>query len=255
MHGDPAAFQIHLSALQEMTIEHGARGSPAPLRDSSLVASPSLPMAGRLADGFGNLRVLGLLPSTLLDLIARLTPTNLYEQEDMNEWRRVSILLAGLTPTGKPAVYALLNGELGVRVTECIRIATMMFLTLVLSVTNNDHWTEPMLSAIEPTYAETYSIVAEDMVGTVYDEVLLWSLCIFYAIAGHFVERQATCFRRLLHAFAIPPEAKSWLKLRSLMQRYLYHPQLDKRLQDIMEIEERKAWDERVYEVEDEILV
>ncbi|RMY25909.1 hypothetical protein D0865_16292 [Hortaea werneckii] len=241
IHGDPAAFQIHLSALQEMTVEHSARRSPAPLRDSSPVASPSLPAAGRLPDGFGHLRVLGLLPSTLLDLIARLTPRHPHEQEDMNEWRRISILLAGLTPTSKPAFDALLNGDLGLRVTESVRIATMMFMTLVLSVTDNDHWTQPMLSAIEPTYADTYSIVAVDLVGTVYDEVLLWSLCIFYTIAGHFVERQATCFRRLLRAFVIPPEAKSWEKLRSLMQRYLYHPHLDKRLQDVMEIEERKA--------------
>ncbi|KAI7542657.1 hypothetical protein KC331_g7848 [Hortaea werneckii] len=253
MHGDPAAFQIHLSALQEMTIEHGARRSSSPFRDSSLVSSPSLPAAGRLPDGFGHLRVLALLPRTLLDLIARLTPRHPHEQDDMNEWRRVSILLAGLRPTSRPAVDALLTGDLGLRVTECVRIATMMFLTLVLAVTNNDHWTQPMLSAIEPTYADTYSLVAEDMVGTVYDEVLLWSLCIFYTIAGHFVERQATCFRRLLRAFMIPLEAESWEKLRSLMYRYLYHPQLDRRLQDIMEIEERKARDELVYEIDDGI--
>ncbi|KAI7285900.1 hypothetical protein KC345_g1488 [Hortaea werneckii] len=255
VHGDPAAFQIHLSALQEMTIEHDAKRSSSPFCDSSLVTSSSLPGAGRLPDGFGHLRVLGLLPSTLLDLIARLTPRHPHEQEDMNEWRRVSILLAALRPTSKPAVDALLNGDLGLGVTECVRIATMMFMTLVLSVTNNDHWTQPMLSAVEPTYADTYSIVTEDLVGTIYDEVLLWSLCIFYTIAGHFIERQATCFRRLLRTFTIPPEAGSWQKLRSLMRRYLYHPQLDRRLQDVMEIEERKARDEMIYEIEDGIPV
>ncbi|RMY89236.1 hypothetical protein D0864_06472 [Hortaea werneckii] len=251
IHGDSAAFQIHLSALQKMTIENDAKTSSSPFRDSSLITSSSLPAAGRLPDGFGHLCVLGLLPSTLLDLIARLTPRHPHEQEDMNEWRRVSILLAALRPTSKPAVDALLNGELGLRVTECVRIATMMFMTLVLSVTNNDHWTQPMLSAVEPTYAETYSIVTEDLVGNVYEEVFLWSLCIFYTIAGHFIESQATCFRRLLRAFMIPPEAESWQKLRSLMQRYLYHPQLDKRLQDIMVIEERKARDGMIHESED----
>ncbi|KAI7218747.1 hypothetical protein KC333_g3398 [Hortaea werneckii] len=254
MYGDPAAFQIHLSALHEMTVEHDARRSSSPLRDSSLVTSPSLPVAGRLPDGFGHLRVLGLLPRSLLDLIARLTPTHSHHaQEDMDEWRRTSILLAGLRPTSKPAVDALLSGELGLRVTESVRITTLMFITLVLAVTDNDHWTQPMLSAIEPAYADTYSIVAEDLVGTVYDEVLLWTLCIFYAIAGHLIERQTTCFRRLLGAFMIPPEAKSWEKLRSLMQRYLYHPQLDRRLREIMEIEERKARDELVYEIDDGI--
>ncbi|RMY12096.1 hypothetical protein D0868_02766 [Hortaea werneckii] len=221
MHGDPAAFQIHLSALQEMKIEDSARRYPAPFRDSSLVASPSLPVEGRLADGFSHLCALGLLPSTLLHLVARLTPTNLYEQKDVNEWRRVSILLAGLTPFGKPAVDALLNDELGLRRHRAY------------------------------LYTDTYSIVAEDMVGTVYDEVLLWCLCIFYAIAGHLVERQAICFRRLLRAFTIPREADSWKKLRSLMQRYLYHPQLDRQLHDIMEIEERKPRDAMVYEIDD----
>ncbi|KAI7239836.1 hypothetical protein KC330_g1666 [Hortaea werneckii] len=251
MHGDPAAFQIHLSALQEMTMEHNGSASSEQTPNSSLLRLPTFPAAEKLPDGFGNLHVLGLLPNALLHLIARLVPTHLHKQEDIDEWRRVSILLAGLTPFGKPAVDALLNDELGLRVTECVRIATMLFITLVLYVTNNDHWNQPILSAIEPTYTDTYSIVAEDMVGTVYDEVLLWCLCIFYAIPGHLVERQAICFRQLLRAFTIPREADSWKKLQSLMQRYLYHPQLDRRLHNIMEIEERKARDAMVYEIDD----
>ncbi|KAI7330484.1 hypothetical protein KC315_g5655 [Hortaea werneckii] len=94
-----------------------------------------------------------------------------------------------------------------------------MFITLVLAVTDNDHWNQPMLSAIEPTYSDTHGIPVETLVGSVYDEVLLWSLCVFYALAGRLIERQLRCFRRLLHSFTIPPEAKSWLSLQRLMKR------------------------------------
>ncbi|RMY68870.1 hypothetical protein D0863_06819 [Hortaea werneckii] len=239
MHGDPAAFQIHLSALQEMTIEHSGKSSSK--FTTSLVRAPSIPAAERLPDGFAHMHVLGLLPNALLDLIARLTPMRLHEQEHVDEWRRVSILLVALQPTSKPAVNALINGELGVQVTECVRISAMVFITLVLAVTDNDHWNQPMLSAIEPTYSDTHPIVTEDLAGSVYDEILLWSLCVFYALAGRLIERQLTCFRRLLRSFMIPTEATSWQILQRLMKRFLYHPSFDKRLQDIMEIEERKA--------------
>ncbi|RMY93928.1 hypothetical protein D0861_01674 [Hortaea werneckii] len=249
MFGDLAAFQIHLSALQEMITEHGAQSSSKPSLDTGLVKSPSLPAAARLPVGFGNLRVLGLLPNSLLDLISRLDFRDFHQQVDMNEWRRVSILLVALRPTSKPAVDAFVNGELGLQVTECVRISAMMFITLVLAVTDNDHWNQPMLSAIEPTYSDTHGIPVETLVGSVYDEVLLWSLCVFYALAGRLVARQLRCFRRLLRAFTIPPEAKSWPSLQRLMKRYLHHPYFDKRLKEIMEVEEQRARDEMVYEI------
>lgn len=249
MHGDPAAFQIHLSALQEMTDERGARRSSTPLPDTALVALPPWSAAQKLPDGFGHLCVLGLLPHALLDLIARLTATHLHEQENMNEWRRVSILLAALKPTSKPAMDALVNGELGSQVTECVRISAMMFITLVLAVTNNDHWTHPMLSAIEPTYSNTYHNITEDSAGSVYDEVLLWSLCVFYALAGHIFERQMNCFRRLLRSLGISPDANSWQQLQGLMKRFLYHPYFDKRLKEIMRSEEQRARDMMIHEI------
>ncbi|KAI7330483.1 hypothetical protein KC315_g5654 [Hortaea werneckii] len=89
MFGDPAAFQIHLSALQEMIKEYGTQSSSQPSLDTGLVKSSSLPAAARLPDGFGNLSVLGLLPNSLLDLISRLGLTGLHEKVDVNEWRRV----------------------------------------------------------------------------------------------------------------------------------------------------------------------
>ncbi|KAI6900612.1 hypothetical protein KC318_g10931 [Hortaea werneckii] len=249
MHGDPAAFQVHLSALQKMTIEHGAKTSSEPLPNTSLVRSPSISAAERLPDGFGHLHVLGLLPNALLVLIARLTSTCLHEQEDINEWRRVSILLVALKPTSQPAVDALVNGELGLKVTECVRISAMMFITLVLAVTDNDHWNQPMLSAIEPTYSDTHPIITEDLTGSVYDEILLWTLCVFYALAGRLVARQLTCFRRLLRAFMIPTETRSWQTLQRLMKRFLYHPYFDRRLKEVMEREEQRARNETIYEM------
>ncbi|KAI7417832.1 hypothetical protein KC332_g2199 [Hortaea werneckii] len=232
MFGDQAAFQIHLSALQEMTTKRGAQRSREPSLDTGLIKFPSLPAAARLPDGFGNLRVLGLLPNSLLDLISRLGLTDRHEQVDMNERRRVPILLMALKPTGRPAVDAFVNGELGLQVAECVRISAMMFVTLVLAVTDNDDWNQPMLSAIEPTYSDTHGIPVETLVGSVYDEVLLWSLCVFYALAGRLVARQLRCFRRLLRAFMIPPEAKSWPSLQRLMKRYLHHPYFDKPIRD-----------------------
>ncbi|KAI7498172.1 hypothetical protein KC367_g5271 [Hortaea werneckii] len=249
MFGDQAAFQIHLSALQEMTTKRGAQRSREPSLDTGLIKFPSLPAAARLPDGFGNLRVLGLLPNSLLDLVSRLGLTDRHEQVDMNEWRRVPILLMALKPAGRPAVDAFVNGELGLQVAECVRISAMMFVTLVLAVTDNDDWNQPMLSAIEPTYSDTHGIPVETLVGSVYDEVLLWSLCVFYALAGRLVARQLRCFRRLLRAFMIPPEAKSWPSLQRLMKRYLHHPYFDKPLKEIMEVEEQRARDEMVYEI------
>ncbi|GAB1744575.1 hypothetical protein NU219Hw_g1977t1 [Hortaea werneckii] len=252
IHGDPAAFQIHLSALQEMTVKGGGGGAlrssePPPL-DAGRVNFSSLPAAARLPDGFRHLRGLGLLPDSLLDLIARLDPTRLLHNDDdkqvnMDEWRRVSILLVALKPTSQTAIHALLHDgdSPGVPVTECVRFSALMFITLVLAVTDNDTWNQPMLSAIEPTYSDTHSIAIETLLGSVYDEVLLWSLCVFYALAGRLIERQLICFRRLLRAFMIPAKANSWRTLQLLMKRYLYHPYFDRRLREMMEIEERRA--------------
>lgn len=105
----------------------------------------------------------------------------------------------------------------------------------------DDFWHSAFMDVMEPMYAELAYIPLLELLGTVYDEVLLWCLCTYYIMVGQLSPYHLQAFHKLLDSFDIARKKESWESLRSLMERYVYHHTMDSRLLLILEDEEENT--------------
>lgn len=124
--------------------------------------------------GFRFYRSLNLLPACLVDLISGMS-----EIDSAGALQQVAVAALACRPRDAPSFDGHQQHGLIYSVCHHIRIAAVLLATLLAydgsAIENLDH-VEDRLSA---WHAESTILGTASLFGTVYDEVLVWSLCVF----------------------------------------------------------------------------
>lgn len=197
--------------------------------------------ASSLPPGLAFLARQRLLPDGILDLIGPTANLDMSDARNRSTVIHLGTTTVGIRPQGLAALEAHRDGHVGSYVATCCRVAAGMYHTLLMTLTIEDFWHSAFMDVMEPMYADLAYIPLLDLLGTVYDEVLLWCLCTCYIMVGHLSFHHLQAFHQLLDSFDIARKKDSWRTLRSLMERYVYHHTMDLRLLWLLEIEEENA--------------
>ncbi|KAK3671338.1 hypothetical protein LTR78_008798 [Recurvomyces mirabilis] len=236
-YGEAGAFSMHLQALRRIV-----KQSDRPLYDVQVpkkvaVMPPALD-ASHLPAGFAMLYTQRLLPAELISRCAAVASARVGDADMYDKLWRTSLITTGLGPSSDAAAEAFDGGHITAQIAKHVRLASLMCMTFLLISGRQERFHQPLMEGFEPALADTVHLPSDTLTGTIYDDVLLWSLCVFYLAAGRLPVRQLLAFRDLLHKFGIPVKTQSWLQLRDLMRLYLYNSAFDERLQWVMGLEE-----------------
>lgn len=136
-----------------------------------------LPLAP-LAPGFEFLKAQRLLPPELLTLIRHVSSVQDGDPSLFDKFQHLTLVATGIKPVGAQALEANQHGHFASRVANYCRVATIMCLTITLASTTDDFWNSMLIEGMRPTYEDIATPPMEELLGTVYDEVLLWCLTV-----------------------------------------------------------------------------
>ena len=233
---------MHLQAIERILKQTQANGID--LDEPHLLQATALELlrAPALPPGFEFLAKQKLLPSEILDLMgpAAVKP-NMSNPLARFTMLYLGISAAGIRPLGPAAVEAHEDGHVASYVSSFCLVAAGMFHTIIMAATNDNLWQSVYLDGMEPYYNDLAHLPLLEVLGTLYDEVLLWCLCAYYLTVGSLLPHHLTAFRKLLAQFGVAPATTAWWHLRDLMLRYIYHDAMDDRLMWMLDKEEQHA--------------
>ena len=179
-----------------------------------------------LAPGFEFYQVQNLLPSCLMNVIGKLSLHDPCLPDSRIQLRQIGVAAMTCQPCS-PTIQAIKLNRFDTRIVSHVRQAVAMFIIMAQVDSehpNIDFMNDPMAA----WYPETLVLDSETLVGTVYDEILLWSLCIFCCAALHqsTPPQQRIVVQRLLMSMNLD----TWGGLGSVLARYAWTTNLASRL-------------------------
>ena len=194
-----------------------------------------------LAPGFKFLEEQRLLPSELLMLIRHVSSVRNSDYSFFDRFKRLTMVATGIKPMGAQAVEAHKHGYFASRVANYCRVATIMCLMISLASTTDDFWNSMLVEGMTPIYEDIATPSLEELLGTVYDEVLLWCLTVYYLTLGHLCPRHQQAFDLLLTRFDVSIEPASWVTIHGLLRRFIYYDVMGSRLHWMIETQAQQA--------------
>lgn len=173
---------------------------------------------------------LDLLPTCLLRQIEQLNHPN-NDDEAIISKRRAALAAVACTPSTdalSPASPIEPNSLADV-VAAHVQLAAAL-LALLIRIDSNSESAD-LKECLAAWHAESLLLLTESLFGTIYDEILLWSLCVFCAAGGQGaasdqVDVLVTAMENL--------NVKEWTALEALLGRYVCPTALVRRMRRVL---------------------
>lgn len=170
----------------------------------------------RLTPGFEFYGTQNLLPPRLLFLVGSLN----YFQPNApgaRRWmRELWASIGGCLPEEDTARSNFKQRELRSRVSQLVRHAGYMLGSLMRHTANEPAAAQPLTEGINGLWTATLNNDWTSLIGTIYDEILLWCLCVYCTTAEKRAEEHMDAIERMLLGL----DLRNLAQLLSLMARY-----------------------------------
>lgn len=224
-HGEPHACEYHLRALAGLLPSDKSKPhTRIESTDTSSIDILGLYLpdpTDSMPAGFRFYISLNLLPACLVQSIASIGTNRTHSRNPRNAWRALACRPSDDQGRGQQR-HGLIY-----RVCCHIQIAAAL---LAIGFSDSQSQAGPGEDCVDAWHAESLTLDTSSLFGSVYDEVLIWSLCIFCGMTRLVVAEQVDLLRSSLES----SEVRDWDALDSLLERYIAPRRLRSRLQHIL---------------------
>ena len=204
------------------------RREPAP-RDVVDVFSAAYRHDKPMPPGFFFLYDNQLLPPSLIFNVSQLAHIDINEESTLTSLQWIGMAICGCRPWTSEGVAAMQSKQATVQISKYIRIVGLflaMFFLVAADATrlNCTVATMALPDGINALLDDTQTLSLDELVGTVYDEVLLWCLAMCYAgSSGKATDTQKLVAKRLMSNLLID----RYSEFESLIRRFVWQPSLE----------------------------
>lgn len=170
-----------------------------------------------------------LLPRRLLFLISSLHYFDPMAPGARRWMRELWASIGACVPTESTAKSNLQQRELRSRVAQLVRQAGYMLGSLMRYSANEPPAAQSLTDGLIASYNATLGNDWDSVIGTIYDEIVLWSICLFCATSNVRTEEHILALKKLLKFLDITKLGQ----LFSLFERYLSPPCIHIRLTNL----------------------
>lgn len=216
--GDPDTCEVHLKALPSVI-----NAKPTPIGSGNTLAygretQPTVFRCGsRIPPGFEFYRSQDLLPPSLMFHVGSLIYFDATAPGSSLWMRELWSSIGACAPIEEIASKAVRERTLSSQIAQLVRQAGIMIGSYIRLSAGERPVAQPLLTGIQALWHSTLSKEWRPLIGTVYDEILLWSLCVFCTTSGYRDWYHMDAISRLLSKL----DVRTLNGLTALLGRYL----------------------------------
>ena len=140
--------------------------------------------------------------------------------------RRIGIAATACQQSATTVLKTPAPNEIGAEIAAHVRAAAGLLSTM-MQIEANDQASNDVEEETAVWYSETVALRSSHLIGTIYDDILLWSLCVFSASCSQQPSVHTTLIQKILDGYGI----QKWENLKSLLARYICPASMFQRLQ------------------------
>lgn len=182
-----------------------------------------------IPSGFEFYRAQNLLPSSLMFHVGSLVYWDASAPGSSRWMRELWSSIGACAPAGSRAQSAVAQGTVDARIAQLVRQAAIMLGSLMRSSAGERPVAQPQVTGIQAQWHSMLSTDWDSLMGTVFDEILLWSMCVFCTTSGYHNDPQLRGIARLLARLDI----RTLNDLSALLATFLWPPCVHQPLLDL----------------------